>query len=531
MKSNKGYVFSTLAVQFLLVPIILTGALSVLPMIFNVTRLMDDYGRDTQQLVTSVLVFVIALLTGGAVGYIFSKTKTKTKPETSKVRYIPLLIPLVYAGMFAILATSNAAGKPSSIWWGYYTLKNPAFLIIDFVLAFMGMTLPIIVAEIMAYTGFVSGVILHEAKTKTSISDKPALGLKATFCMLFIVIIAFASWGHASIIQNGIVEVMYGQSSLGKDLTEYDLFRIAPFKDDNGLAKLGREASLQFTEFDDMPRVDGATAFYPVYAAFVESVYKGLGDYVEENKNDHEKMWYDAFVSSDKYPFNIVQCQKTSRAYERLIHGEVDIIFTLEPSKGHLEAIKAKGDQFVLTPIASEAFVFFTNIRNPIDNLTISQIQDIYAGKITNWKEVGGQNKKILPFQRPENSGSQTTMLNRVMKDIKMLEPEMETYAGGMGMMISQVANYKNAKNSIGYSFMYYSSSMIQNNQIKYIGINGVKPTPETVLNKTYPFTVPAYAVTLKSNTNENVQKFIEWILSDEGQELIHKTGYISIKQ
>jgi phosphate transport system substrate-binding protein len=159
----------------------------------------------------------------------------------------------------------------------------------------------------------------------------------------------------------------------------------------------------------------------------------------------------------------------------------------------------------------------------------MKQIQGIYTGQITSWKEVGGQNQKILPYQRPENSGSQTIMQNKVMKDLKMQDPTKETIAGGMGEMINQVASYKNAKNSLGYSFMYYSSEMIKNNQIKYIAINGVKPTPETVRNKTYPFTVPVYAVTLKSNKKENVSRLLRWVLSEEGQSLVEKTGYTPV--
>ena len=132
-----------------------------------------------------------------------------------------------------------------------------------------------------------------------------------------------------------------------------------------------------------------------------------------------------------------------------LINGQTDIIFVAEPSKLQVEMIKAKGDEFVLTPIASEAFVFFTNIKNPVDNLTIKQLLDIYTGKITNWKEVDGQSKSILPYQRPENSGSQTIMQNKVMKGIKMLEPTKETYASGMGEIISKVSSYQNTKKGL----------------------------------------------------------------------------------
>ncbi|MBP2023375.1 phosphate transport system substrate-binding protein [Clostridium punense] len=72
---------------------------------------------------------------------------------------------------------------------------------------------------------------------------------------------------------------------------------------------------------------------------------------------------------------------------------------------------------------------------------------------------------------------------------------------------------------------------MFKNNQIKYIAIDGVLPTAETVRNKTYPFTVPVYAVTLKSNKNENVEKLIQWILSEEGQKLVEETGYVPVNK
>ena len=171
-------------------------------------------------------------------------------------------------------------------------------------------------------------------------------------------------------------------------------------------------------------------------------------------------------MASEQFPLDLVKCSKTDTAYERLIEGQTDMIFVAEPSKAQVEKIKAKGDEFVLTSIGSEAFVFFTNSKNPVENLTIKQIQDIYSGKITRWQEVGGPWNKILPYQRPENSGSQTVMQNKVMKGITMLEQTKETYAGGMGDIISQVASYKNAKNALGYSFMYYSSEMIKNNHI-----------------------------------------------------------------
>jgi phosphate transport system substrate-binding protein len=529
MKSNRGYITGVIAAQMILLPVLLTvGCFAYSP----IANLLSDairtagLGTDVQKLSHVLAIVLGTMLTSGALGYLYSR-QSEAKPDSSKTRYIALLIPIIYALAFAILVSVLSKGDYNSSWWGVYVFKNPMFLIFDLFLSLTGKNFMIPAAELTAYTSFALGFLLQEQVSKSSIKDKTSRNIKAALAALCIAVIAFSGISNREVIDNGMIELMFGESMVGKELTEYDLMQIAPFRVDNGLAKLDKVVALQFKELDDMPRLDGATAAYPVYAAFVEAVYKGLGDYYNANKNNNDKDIYLAFVESDQPPYDKIKCSKTDKAYERLIGGQADIIFVAEPSKSHNELIKTQGDEFVLTPIGYEAFVFFTNIRNPVESLTIEQIQDIYNGKITNWRGVGGQNRSILPYQRPENSGSQTVMENKVMKDVRMMEPTKISLAGGMGEMIKEVASYKNAKNSIGYSFMYYSSSMIKNNQIKYIAVDGITPTPETVRNKTYPFTVPVYAVTLKSNTKENVGKLISWILSEEGQNLIEKTGYV----
>ena len=72
-----------------------------------------------------------------------------------------------------------------------------------------------------------------------------------------------------------------------------------------------------------------------------------------------------------------------------------------------------------VTPVVNEGFVFFTNVNNLVNGLSLKEIQDIYTDKITNWNQVGGDNVKIIAYQRPENSRSQTGMLSLVMKDKK----------------------------------------------------------------------------------------------------------------
>ena len=138
--------------------------------------------------------------------------------------------------------------------------------------------------------------------------------------------------------------------------------------------------------------------------------------------------------------------------------------------------------------------------------------------------------QSIRVFQRPENSGSQT-MLEKIMGNIPIMEPRREDISEGMGRIINQVAVYKNFSNSIGYSFLFYSTEMVKNDRIKLLSIDGIYPSRETIQDGSYPFSNSFYAIYVDTaDKNENIEAFIEWILSDQGQYLIEKTGYTPIK-
>lgn len=272
------------------------------------------------------------------------------------------------------------------------------------------------------------------------------------------------------------------------------------------LAVLDEAATLELK--DDLPRIDGATALYPLYAAFVQAVYP--------------RKEYNPFDSE-------VMVNTTPIAYENLFSGEVDIIFAAGPSDAQMKVAEKLGLELNLTPVGREAFVFFVNQNNPIDNLELKQIQDIYAGKITNWEEVGGKNEPIRAFQRPANSGSQTG-LERLMGDIPIMDAPKENVPEGMGGIISEVSKYRNYKNAIGYTFRYYSTEMVGNDEIKLLAIDGVEPTKETIRSDDYPIASEFYVITAGTD-NPNVEKFIKWMVSPQGQELVEKVGYVPVKK
>ena len=191
---------------------------------------------------------------------------------------------------------------------------------------------------------------------------------------------------------------------------------------------------------------------------------------------------------------------------------------------------ESKGVKLKLVPIGREAFVFFVNKKNKVNNLSVEEIQGIYTKKITNWKSVGGRSKKIMPFQRPENSGSQTIMVNKIMKGTEISTPLREEYSEFMGGIIDRVADYRNYEEAIGYSFRYYASGMNKNENIKLLAIDGIEPTAENIKNGKYPYIVNVYLVTREDVKNPNLDSLINWLLSAQGQEMIESIGYVGVK-
>ena len=109
------------------------------------------------------------------------------------------------------------------------------------------------------------------------------------------------------------------------------------------------------------------------------------------------------------------------------------------------------------------------------------------------------------------------------------MEPSRENVVGGMGSIIDRVSAYKNYVNAIGYSFLFFTTEMVKNNEIKLLSLDGVVPSKKTIISGEYGITGFFYAITTRNET-ENSKKLIEWILSEEGQYLVEKTGYIPVR-
>ena len=289
----------------------------------------------------------------------------------------------------------------------------------------------------------------------------------------------------------------------------FDAYRYRPFEENSLVKTLDETATLTLT--GTPPRMDGATALYPVYAAFGRAVYP-------------DSMWN--MTRGERLDY--IDCSTTSVAYRNIVNGSADIIFVAGPSAEQEAYAREKGVELVYTPIGREAFVFFVNPANPIESLTLSQIRDIYSGKITRWEELGIQGLgTIQAFQRSKGSGSQTA-LEKLMGDQPLMEAPTEMKMGGMLDIVEATADYKNFKNAVGYSFRFYCTELITDFDVKLLAVNGVPPTRENIENGTYPIASYFYAVT-RPDADENTLALLDWIQGPQGQKLIDETGYTPV--
>ncbi len=237
----------------------------------------------------------------------------------------------------------------------------------------------------------------------------------------------------------------------------------------------------------------------------------------------------------------------TPYAYDRLTQGKanplatiksqgvmmddthpIDLVLATYPNADERQAAADAGVELVYVPFCYDAFVFMVNGRNPVDSLTVAQIQEIYTGQHKTWADFGGQPQQLDAFQRPHGSGSQTAMEEMVMQGLKIQQVEENFISDGMADAVAQIGNYDNGPGAIGYSYLYYVNTLVENSGIKVLAIDGVAPTDENLQSGAYPFTVNYYAVYRKGD--ENTEAFVNWLVGEEGQKAVAQAGYVTLR-
>ena len=167
--------------------------------------------------------------------------------------------------------------------------------------------------------------------------------------------------------------------------------------------------------------------------------------------------------------------------------------------------------------IAKDGLVLIVNPDNPVDNLRLDQIRDIYSGIITDWSQVGGVEARINLIAREEGSGTRSAFIDLVMREGEEITPKAIVQDSN-GSVMQLVAGDPNA---IGFI-----SLGLVNDNIKALDIDGIEATAENIMNNSYTLARPFLFVT-KDEPTGLTKDFIDFILSSDGQEILSSEGLI----
>ena len=290
-------------------------------------------------------------------------------------------------------------------------------------------------------------------------------------------------------------------------LNACDRFQVYPSKE-----------AISFGFDKEMPVIDGSTSTYP----FTEAVYYNLfsnGYYMSQKPEKHSK---------------------SHASYERLINGEVDMIFaSVYPASDILALAEENGVELELVPIAYDAMIFFTNMDNPIKGLTKKQISDIYVNNsYSNWKDLGGSTANLYPYCRNNDSGSHAQMERYFLNGKEINEKiRKENTSDAMANILTDVmsAQTESPKGyGLGYSIYYYFQNMDlfydTNTYLKLLEIDGVYPDDETIASGDYPLSNNTYLVFRKDEPEDSpARKKAEFMLTKEGQLCVEQAGFGAI--
>lgn len=274
------------------------------------------------------------------------------------------------------------------------------------------------------------------------------------------------------------------------------------------------EAAVAFGFDKEMPIIDGSTSTYP----FTEEVYGRL------------------FFNGRSHAQFPQKHSKSHASYERLINGEVDMLFaSVYPASDILELAQEKGVELELIPIAYDAMIFFTNANNPAEGLTKEQISNIYVNNAySNWSELGGSDALLYAYCRNNDSGSHAQMEKHFLNGNE-IHPEVQKETSyTMSNVLTDVmgAETENPVGyGLGYSIYYYFNNMDlfydTKTNLKLLKIDGVMPTDETIANGSYPLSNNTYIVLRKDAPNDSpARKMAEFMLTETGQECVAAAGY-----
>jgi phosphate transport system substrate-binding protein len=214
-----------------------------------------------------------------------------------------------------------------------------------------------------------------------------------------------------------------------------------------------------------------------------------------------------------------------------LINGTTDIANASRKIKDEeRETAQKNGVEPYEIEIARDAIGVVVHLDNPVQQLTLQQISDIYSGKVTNWQEVGGEDRPIVLLSRESNSGTHVYFLEEV---VRLGQTDNKTLFSQDTLLLPSsegiIAEVRQNPNAIGYDGLGYITP-----DVKTLAIapqddgEYVKPSVETVNNGKYPIARPLFMYT-PGEPQDEVKTYLDWILGPEGQKIVGELGFVPL--
>lgn len=231
------------------------------------------------------------------------------------------------------------------------------------------------------------------------------------------------------------------------------------------------------------------------------------------------RRWAEAFMQANPGISIYTEGGGSRTGIRALINGAVEIAAvsrSMQPEEIR-ELVEKRNSLGISVLCAKDALSIYLHPLNPVKNLTMEQVKNIFAGKISNWQDCGGENMPITVYGRNRNSGThlfftEHALLGEAYSDQMKSLPTTDA-------IVQAVASNPGA---IGYGGMAYGANL------HHAKINNIEPTPENVRNGKYAIARYLYLYTA-TNPRGTQKQFIDWVLSPEGQKIVGEVGYIPL--
>ncbi|MBU1124930.1 MAG: PstS family phosphate ABC transporter substrate-binding protein [Candidatus Omnitrophica bacterium] len=243
--------------------------------------------------------------------------------------------------------------------------------------------------------------------------------------------------------------------------------------------------------------------------------------------------WAEKYMEENSAEFIAVTGGGSGTGISSLISGTCDIAMCSRTIKRkEIDLAKNRGVSPDEIKVALDGLAVVVNLKNPIENLTVDQLAGIFTGRITNWEEVGGEDKKIVILSREVNSGTHVYFKEYVLQ--KNDSKNKDEFASSALLLSSSQAiadEVAGNPSAIGYYGMGYISPQ---QKAVHVALDSnaeyIAPTIENVVSGKYPISRPLFLYT-NGQPQGLVKKFIDFTLSPEGQEIIRQTDFVPINK